>query len=312
MEYVLWSRAKQGMCSDRVRLDRYLSVVEAGWDFDELLEGRGGFRVHSAFARALNLTDGKVFLTLLPLGRGCGASFAAVALGARESFLAWDARPGLAVERLSDTSVRLGSCAVLDFGRAIPWESPLTGLRATSASEANLCLLRRALLERPAASPFRSVLEGGSAELAAAVDRVRERVLERDGPGLEEAIAGVLGLGPGLTPSGDDVILGISLARAIVRRSEGLAGGLFEACVARSLSRTHALSAFFIGRALKGQGHEFVESALASLLADGTDDAGEAVGRLLGIGATSGFDMGLGLYLALEWQRRYCWCSSAW
>jgi len=208
--------------------------------------------------------------------------------------------------------VRLGPRVMVDFSRAIPWESPLRAIRAVPAVEKeDMQALRQALIDRPVASPFQGVLEGRKPELGAILDRMKACVLLRDGPELERAIAAVLGLGPGLTPSGDDLILGLCMARAVVRTVEGRSRGLWEASVSRQLGNTHALSAFFIERALEGRSHEVVERALACLLACGSAQTKVAVERLLGVGATSGFDIGLGLYLALEWQGRYDWCSRA-
>ena len=38
----------------------------------------------------------------------------------------------------------------------------------------------------------------------------------------------------------------------------------------------------------------------------------DAVARLFSVGAMSGYDIGLGIYLTLDWQRRYGWCSRGW
>lgn len=301
------------MYADDELTGRYLSVVEVGSDFDALLAGERRFHVHSVFSGALNLTDGRTFLTMLPLGRGCGASYATLALSGGDTFLRRrDLVPGLEARVLPGKRVQLGPGVVVDFGRAVPWESPLRAMRAVPAvGKKNMEALRQALIDCPAASPFQGVLEGRKPELGAVLDRMKACVLLRDGPELERAIAAVLGLGPGLTPSGDDLILGLCMARAVVRKAEGRPRGLWEASVSRQLGNTHALSAFFIERALEGRSHEFVESALACLLACGSAKTRAAVERLLGVGATSGFDIGLGLYLALEWQGRYDWCSRA-
>lgn len=178
-----------------------------------------------------------------------------------------------------------------------------------SVDEHNLQAFRLALLRKEAASPFKGILEGKEPKLAAIIEQIRSSVLAQERLKLEQALAGVLGLGPGLTPSGDDLILGLSIARGIIRKALGLGQGLWEVSVRQKLNNTHPLSAFFIEEALHGRGHEFVENALASLLGIGAVKPEKAVERLLNLGATSGFDIALGLYLALEWQRRYNWCS---
>lgn len=296
---------------------RHLGAVQAGRRFCGLLSGSRRYRIHSVFARALNLwdEDGREFLTLLPLSRGCGATYATLALAPEESFLDFELVPGLEAEARDGTRVQLGLEVVVDFSSALTWESRLSTMAPGQLSEANLLVLRRALLETSTASPFRGAVDGSDSGLAALLDALRAAVLAADGTRLGAALASLVGFGPGLTPSGDDVVVGMSLARAVFRRARRAGGrrdggGLWEAGVRGALARTHALSAFLIEEALAGRSHEFVEDALGCLLAGGPQETGLAAGRLIGVGATSGFDIGVGLYLAAEWERRYAWCSS--
>ena len=291
---------------------RHLGAVQAGRRFCGLLSGSRRYRVHSVFARALNLWDGREFLTLLPVSRGCGETCATLALAPEESFLDFGLVPGLEVEARDGTRVRLGPEVVVDFGSALTWESRLSTMAPGQLSDANLLVLRRTLLDASTASPLRGAVDGSNPGLAALLDALRVSVLAADGTRLGAALASLVGFGPGLTPSGDDVVVGMSLARAVFRRAGGRpdGGGLWEAGVRGALARTHALSAFFIEEALAGRSHEFVEDALGCLLAGRPQETGLAARRLIGVGATSGFDIGVGLYLAAEWERRYAWCSS--
>ena len=92
-----------------------------------------------------------------------------------------------------------------------------------------------------------------------------------DAARLVEAASGLLGLGEGLTPAGDDCLVG---ALAV---------------------RTTAVGREFVVHALAGR---FSEPMLALLRARGPIEAAEAVRRLAGLGATSGMDTLAGLRLA--------------
>jgi len=109
---------------------------------------------------------------------------------------------------------------------------------------------------------------------------------------IDEAL-GVIGLGPGLTPAGDDVVAGALATLALGGR---LDDALRTAIEAHASSRTTALSAALLGAAGKGQ----VIPQAATLLS--VVSAGSPVGQLrsaaaelFSVGATSGHDLCAGI-----------------
>ncbi|MGE5552304.1 MAG: DUF2877 domain-containing protein [Betaproteobacteria bacterium] len=137
----------------------------------------------------------------------------------------------------------------------------------------------------------------------------------------------LLGLGPGLTPSGDDALAGLMVALALTGKALGFEErvlALLNPAMVRGLSGTTTeLSADFLRYAALGWGNAVAEDVVELLLAgdqksppetDGRLD--EAVERLCAIGASSGVDqlcgllvgVGLGLMLAEErtsvWERQ--------
>lgn len=296
------------------RLPRYLAVVAAGPRFHALLSCRRRYRVHSVFKRALNLWDGREFLTVLPISRGGGETYATLALAPGESFLDLGATPGLEADVCDGALVRIGSEIVFDFGHAWTWRSRLAQVASADAKldGKRLEAFRRVLVCAPVGSLFLGALMGSSVPAAALLDDLRESVIHADMARLDTTLGSLVGLGPGLTPSGDDVLAGMSLARATFRRARGVAGQadvLWEAGVRSKLGSTHELSAFFIEEALAGRSHEFVEDALGALFEGDPQETAIAARKLIGMGATSGVDTGVGVYLAVEWERRYAWCS---
>jgi hypothetical protein len=130
---------------------------------------------------------------------------------------------------------------------------------------------------------------------AAALARACARDQARDAlrPGEQ-----LLGLGPGLTPSGDDFVGGVLFARRLV-------GGPAWASAAAALiecarARTNEISRALLADLADGHGHEPLHT-LAATLGQGTlgDVAVDAVRRLDRLGHCSGWDMLAGFLAGL-------------
>jgi len=111
----------------------------------------------------------------------------------------------------------------------------------------------------------------------------------------EQLAGALLGRGPGLTPSGDDLLAGLLLGCL----SFGVRAGSLRAGVAAlAPAQTTALSAELLRHAARG---ECVPEAAAFAAAlAGSGDPVAAARRLLGVGHTSGAALALGLILAAE------------
>jgi hypothetical protein len=112
-----------------------------------------------------------------------------------------------------------------------------------------------------------------------------------------EVATRLIGLGPGLTPSGDDVLVGIEAAlHALDRPSAGflaLAMGDVE-------ERTTALAATLLRHAAAGEFAERLHILLAALLGSDDETIATAIGRAAAWGATSGTDCLLGVLIGLD------------
>jgi hypothetical protein len=102
----------------------------------------------------------------------------------------------------------------------------------------------------------------------------------------EESIRGLIGLGPGLTPSGDDFLSG-ALALLDALGMQQVHARLAQAVI-DAAALTSPLSACFLRAAAGGHIGEYLHRALASLITGEVDAAIAAVGR---IGHSSGWDM---------------------
>ncbi len=107
------------------------------------------------------------------------------------------------------------------------------------------------------------------------------------GNALAEEAEMLIGLGPGLTPSGDDFLGGLMLALHHVHR-ETQARGLWRWLEPR-LSRTSPISAAHLAASAAGEGHEAMHEALGHLF-QGRPGWPTALDRLAAIGHCSGWD----------------------
>ena len=97
---------------------------------------------------------------------------------------------------------------------------------------------------------------------------------------------GLIGLGPGLTPSGDDFLIGaLAALDALVQTKTHTTLG--RAIVAAALARTSPLSASFLRAAAAGHVGENLYAMIAALIGGDADAAIAAAER---IGHTSGWD----------------------
>ena len=107
------------------------------------------------------------------------------------------------------------------------------------------------------------------------------------------AARALLGLGSGLTPSGDDVVGAAFLARRwVAHRGHDAAWQRASREVeAAARAVTHPLSATLLADCLAGESHASLHDLLLALAVDQPEAALDAGRRLVGIGHSSGWDM---------------------
>lgn len=241
--------------------------------------------VHSAFERAVNLLlDGELWTVL-------GAGRMDSPFGIR--LARCDARFNVHItERVNVRAGYVGignmilDCRTASRWAPTRWVRPAMGLAARVAT-VELAARRRAWGESAGmASEVTGALRGSDAELARAVQRT-------------------VGRGPGLTPAGDDVLVGI-----LALLTSGAAGGAGARATTRLvhamdrvLPKTSDVSRHLLnqaarglsGRALHDLGRALMAGATADLLADALDVA-------LDYGCTSGADACMGLTTACRFM----------
>ena len=126
-----------------------------------------------------------------------------------------------------------------------------------------------------------------------------------DAPAAAAAALALLGVGGGLTPSGDDFVGTALFARRLLSYA-GVADAegwrrTADAVLAAAPARTHPLSVALLGDLAQGQAYAPLHDLMHGLAHDAPDAARDAARRLVRLGHSSGWDMlaGLGAGLAI-------------
>src|SRR5260370_379121 len=113
--------------------------------------------------------------------------------------------------------------------------------------------------------------------------------------GEAEAATALLGLGPGMTRAGDDLVGGAFFARALLARSGACdaAGWRHAADAVRAAAArlTHPIGAALLGDLLVGEGWAALHDLAAALARDDEPAAVDAARRLTRLGHSSGWDL---------------------
>jgi len=238
-------------------------------------------RVHSVFARAVNVewSDG----SLLAL-HGPGPLLAPFAAVIDDLSLLSALRPGMEVT-LGPHRLRVPGLT-LSWARAVRVDCSVAGGRPIHG---------RAIPAPPIAPGDHApgldspIGVGARATLAAGIG-------SRDATRLIAGACALLGLGEGLTPAGDDCLVG-ALAVLHAIDAGALEPGPVTAIAAAAAARTTAIGREFVLHALAGR---FSEPVLAVLRARSSLESARAAERLRGLGATSGADTLAGMRLAWD------------
>lgn len=268
--------------------DEPIEVAALGWlARDALIETRGRARVVAPLARSAYLQAGATLIWI----------------GAAGSPL-----HGRAVVAGSAVPTSLADEVTLDFADAAMWKpedrATVIDPRAVAAAAHSL---RPRLGEVGTPEGFAILLTGQALRFPfdSAAPAARALALASHGEDTDAATRAadeLIGLGPGLTPAGDDFVGGLFFAREIFgpvgSRTRWRAAG--EIVCARARQATHPISAVLLTDLVAGRGHAPLHD-LARGLALGASAAAlvDAARRLVRIGHSSGWDMLAGLLAAL-------------
>lgn len=275
--------------------------------------------IHSVFRKAVNLAVGETMLALLSSEvprMPNGVRLPALVMEELYSSL----RPGMKVE-IGDDSLNIRA---LDLSLRLPqkaaWE-PRPDVAAhhwclTTVAQ-HTSLLARHLADSPqqdGLAPLVGPLLLGQPMAETPLAKIALPLLrllvcassQKDVAGIEKAARGLAGLGPGLTPSGDDTLGGFVGVLALLspQLSIDVVPHNHLASIIANVAgpRTTRLSAVLLAHAARGEMADHVGELLTALILPVEESKAvlHAADRVLAYGACSGGDILLGLLLGLQ------------
>ncbi len=299
------------------------SVLEASWvgstAHSRLVGGVGEGIIHGVFDGAINILLAGGLVSLVPQAVGRGPLNLTLRLPAgppRMSSIG--VRIGDKV-KVRGPTLELGDCGRVSFrfariyspgsnlARQMVEEDEIAANLEVATKAAVLCGNMAGLggllgMLRPgmAGEPYENLNIFASAALHRVV-RLEEAFFAEDENLMEDAVSGLVGLGPGLTPSSDDMLAGLVLLCVLYAENHGFprrASRLIaQAALTAARGRTTTLSEEFLIQAALGRGNEPVMRLCTALLTGGQKSVERETRRVLSIGETSGTDTVLGILL---------------
>lgn len=255
--------------------------------------GRPGLRVHGVYRSALNLADGDSTLITIAFEAVGGLPHGILVHGEDVGdFRALGIEPGMTVT-MDGRSITLGSALRVDLSGARPWSAMLPRLDIEPWP-------RRALFIHHLASAQRQPAGLDAVPGArGALDALGSAIASGDGSGVVDAADRLIGLGPGLTPSGDDALAGVEAALHVT--GHPLAGAVSDALDDLD-RRTTVVSAAMLRHAVRGEAPERIHRLMAAILDPTTDRHGltKGIRDTVAWGATSGSDTLAGVLVGLD------------
>lgn len=235
--------------------------------------------------------------------------------------------------RVADTRLLLGSSAAIDLSQALAWRPerwsgpPRLGETATEHHPGSASGL---LWDLPAPTGFGTLLPALTeyahtgalpsrapeptpraprstlvlARASPSVFGIARACREQDGAALLVHAVGLVGLGEGLTPSGDDFLGGVLFSLALLRQAGVRLPGCSPRAVAsfleRSRRRTNRISFALLRDHAAGHACEPADSLALALLGKGSPETTHrAASELIRMGHSTGWDLLTGVWTAL-------------
>jgi hypothetical protein len=265
--------------------------------------------VHGVYRSVVNISMRDALLSIASPANGGLPNGVLVDLG--RDFRTLGLRPGMAVIA-TEGRIRVPAAALeIDLGEAIHWSPrlappqdgpPLAAHRWRRRADVAWTIARargtRGGLGALLWSDVRPPDDLGVVKRAGPIlDRLRAALLAGDPRATVLAAWGLIGLGPGLTPSGDDVLVGIEAA---LHALDDPAAGFLGDAIHHVDDRTTVIAATLLRHAAAGEFAERIHVLVTALLGDEDAAVPAAIERAVTWGATSGTDCLLGVLLGLD------------
>ncbi len=271
------------------------------------LAQRGGGRVGQVFTHAVNLlTPGKPgLLTLLCETSDNAPNSCRLALTHFDNLF----RPGESV-RFTDSGIYIGDNKWIDIHRCKRWQTPRAVLNAATYNQIawrqwhNIIVTQlheddTLFLYRGDNPFYHAMSRESSSDGKPYLKRLGEN------KNISAAVANMIGLGIGLTPSADDYLLGLSVILFIKGHPANHHREAFITALRSARQNTTPLSAITLEAAINQRYRESIAVLINLLVNQPTTFSIEAIADIKNIGSSSGSDMLLGMADACALSQTY-------
>ena len=289
--------------------DVIVPILRSGVLAREFCRSHARAQVEAVFERSFYLRSGDEFICVGELDIGNGPL---TLIGHFGPLADLALRPRQSVE-VSDRHILIDNSIRLTLDQSEAWRSPSWPVCPSPVRLIETCaaLERRAAIDAPEDGFVRHILgvgeTSGRQSPLARIVRPRIATFERWLSGVldardaqstasAEAVQGLIGLGPGLTPSGDDFLVGaLALLDCVGERDAHAA--LARAIIDALPGSTSPLSACFLRATAAAYVGETLHRAVSSVMAG---DVGAAIEAIENVGHSSGWDMMAGITTTLR------------
>jgi hypothetical protein len=267
-------------------------------------DGRLRGFVHSVFERVINVEreDGELFTIASRDLDNAPATLIADAAGFATTGIARGDR----VDAVQ-SGIAIAGRLDIRLDEASAWDARLPGYPADdSRLRENLRKVRARIGPRAiGGGPPRGAAPSAIARVMAATLERRARMLRAALCAGDVAAAGLhgkamMGLGPGLTPSGDDFLVGLLATLHVPQNPCRELAGVCDDILVDVARRTNAISAAALQAAARGRVREAIQVLMRELMHGTPNRLAAALSRVLAIGSTSGTDIVAGMLCGFE------------
>ena len=260
--------------------------------------------VHSVFERVVNVegADGALFTIASRDLDDAPDSLVVDTAGFGATGIAQGDRVDITASAIA-IAMRIG----IRLDRAKSWHAALPAYPADDSTlRGNLAIVRRQI-GRPSLGAQAST-GGAPSTLACATVATLERqadllcaaLCRGDLAAASAHGRAMIGMGPGLTPSGDDFLVGLFAVLQLPGNPAYCREDFCVAAIADIERRTNAISAAALKAAARGRVRESIQSLLGELMAGTREGVTTALAPVLAIGSTSGADIVAGIVAGFE------------
>ena len=278
-----------------------IAIVALCNDASRILLANTHGEVLAVFRRSFYIRFGDGVVCVGPEGLRRGPLNALCTLADQLTWPSWGLVPGARVSRTGST-LRVGRDPAFDFAGAQIWQPPVAPAFSQATLQSGLALLAASARQRAPGGlgALLSALPGPFDEtsadplLQAALPPIRAirswmGAALAGSPAPPPPVESLVGLGPGLTPSGDDFLCGVMTALHYLGHAT-IAQRLARRTLPVAARDTNLISAAYLRCASAGHASIVLFDALESLVVGGDAHLARRLDAVHAVGHTSGWD----------------------